>query len=112
MQIADLEAQLIHVQQASNSSNESTPKGAVGSHATLPQTGLAPPASDSFKAWLFALRVDKSFVPGPGKETNAMLTLPSHPTDTRWISGDTKYRVFLIVKSQSLVTVSQEVSML
>ena len=49
LQVSELEAQLLHLLQARNCSPDSTPKGSVSEHATLPQTGLAPPASDSFK---------------------------------------------------------------
>ena len=49
LQVSELEAQLLHLMQARNCSPDSTPKGSVSEHATISQTGLAPPVSDSFK---------------------------------------------------------------
>ena len=45
----ELERMLQHVLRTSQAPLISTPKGTAGLNATLPLSGLAPPADDSFK---------------------------------------------------------------
>ena len=52
----ELERMLQHVLRTSQAPLSSTPKGPAGLNATLPLSGLAPPADDSFKVHVLSTR--------------------------------------------------------